>query len=260
MQKLNDEMNILIATHKMFTPPDNSIYIPIQVGTNANLGFLSENQMDNIANKNPHFCELTILYFMWKNIHSPIVGLVHYRRYFFMKNAAFKRKLSKIFAKLKWQKPFRHLAFAELLTRECVANKLAECDCILPEPEQFKMSAREQYQKYHHIKDLDTVRDIVAEKYPDYLSAFDAMQQRNYLHYGNMFIAKKTLIDAYCAWLFEILFEAEKRIDITQYNPYNQRVFGFLSERLFNVWVIHHQNDFRFTTLPVYQIKGIQAA
>lgn len=260
MQKPNDEMNIFIATHKMFIPPDNPIYVPIQVGKNTNLGFLSENQMDNIADKNPNFCELTVLYFIWKNINSPIVGLVHYRRYFFMKNATLKRKLSKIFAKLKWQKPFRHLAFSDIITQEYATNALTQYDCILPEPEHFNMTVREQYQKYHHVQDLDCIGQIIAEKYPQYLAAFDKMQKRTFLHYGNMFIAKKALIDAYCAWLFDILFEAEKRIDITQYNAYNQRVFGFLSERLLNVWVIHHQDDFRFTTLPVYQIKGIQAA
>lgn len=255
MQKLNDEMNILIATHKMFTPPDNPIYRPIQVGTSTNLGFLSENQLDNIADKNPHFCELTILYFIWKNIHSPIVGLVHYRRYFFMKNAAFKRKLRKIFGKPKWRKMFCRLAFADIATSEYITKVLTDYDCILPEPEQFNMNLREQYQMMHHVQDLDIVRDIIAKKYPDYLAAFDSMQAQNWLYYGNMFIAKKSLIDDYCIWLFDILFEAEKRIDMNGYDDYNQRVFGFLSERLFTAWIMYHQNHWRFTTLPVYQLK-----
>lgn len=52
-----------------------------------------------------------------------------------------------------------------------------------------------------------------------------------------MFVMKKELFDEYCAWLFDILFELEKRIDISRYDAYQARVFGFLGERLFNVWL-----------------------
>ena len=52
-----------------------------------------------------------------------------------------------------------------------------------------------------------------------------------------MFVMKKEKFDEYCQWLFTILFELEKRIDISNYNQYESRVFGFISERLFNVWL-----------------------
>ena len=59
---------------------------------------------------------------------------------------------------------------------------------------------------------------------------------RTKLHILNMFVMKKQLFDEYCSWLFSILFELEKRIDISGYNQYEARVYGFISERLFNVW------------------------
>lgn len=48
---------------------------------------------------------------------------------------------------------------------------------------------------------------------------------------------KKDKFDAYCAWLFDILFELEKWLDISQYSPNDARVFGFVSERLLDVWI-----------------------
>ena len=53
----------------------------------------------------------------------------------------------------------------------------------------------------------------------------------------NMFVMKKALFDEYCQWLFSIEFALEKKIDVSKYDSYNSRVFGFLSERLFNVWL-----------------------
>lgn len=56
-------------------------------------------------------------------------------------------------------------------------------------------------------------------------------------HRFNMFIMKKALADEYCEWLFDILFDLEKRLDITGYIEKERRVFGFIAERLLDVWI-----------------------
>ena len=53
----------------------------------------------------------------------------------------------------------------------------------------------------------------------------------------NMFVMRRDLFDAYCQWLFSVLFELEKRLDVSSFDPYNQRVFGFVGERLLDVWL-----------------------
>ena len=63
-----------------------------------------------------------------------------------------------------------------------------------------------------------------------------------------MFIMKKELADQYCEWLFDVLFELEKRLDISNYNQNDQRVFGFVSERLLDVWL--NTNEIKYKDIP----------
>ena len=58
-------------------------------------------------------------------------------------------------------------------------------------------------------------------------------------HRFNMFIMKRELADAYCAWLFPVLFELEARLDLSGYSAYDARVFGFVGERLLDVWLLY---------------------
>ena len=45
----------------------------------------------------------------------------------------------------------------------------------------------------------------------------------------------------YSKWLFDILFEAKKRINIEHYNVFQSRIWGFMSERLISVYVYHNK-------------------
>ena len=89
---------------------------------------------------------------------------------------------------------------------------------------------------------------IIEEKYPAYIPAYDKSMKKTTGHRFNMFIMKKELADAYCAWLFDILFELEKRLDISSYNKNDQRVFGFVSERLLDVWLM--TNNIKSKDIP----------
>ena len=44
----------------------------------------------------------------------------------------------------------------------------------------------------------------------------------------------------------KILFEVEKRVDISKYDSYQQRLFGFLGERLLNVWLVHRKPKIKY--------------
>ena len=112
------------------------------------------------------------------------------------------------------------------------------CPVILPKKRRYWIETTyDQYVHAHNAQDLDKTREILARKYPDYLPAFDQVMKSTSGHRFNMFVMRRDLLDRYCSWLFDVLFTLEAELDISSYSPNDARVFGFVSERLLDVWV-----------------------
>ena len=138
----------------------------------------------------------------------------------------------------------------KVLNRQQLEELLKKTDIILPNPRNYFIETNySQYVHAHHAQDLDVTRQILDEKYPDYVKAFDETMKSTIGHRFNMFIMKSELFDSYCEWMFDILFELEKRLDISDYSAYDARVFGFVSERLLDVWVF--TKNYKYKELPV---------
>ena len=78
------KVSVIVATHIKYKMPKDKMYLPLHVGKEGkdSIGFKGDNSGKNISNKNPYFCELTGLYWAWKNLKDDYIGLVHYRRHF----------------------------------------------------------------------------------------------------------------------------------------------------------------------------------
>jgi len=215
-----------VMTHKKFDCPKIKGYLPLHVGKEGkdDIGYKTDNSGDNISKKNANYCELTGMYWAWKNDQeSDIVGISHYRRYF---TKSLISRNNKYF--------FR---------QEDIEKTLKKYDVILPIREIYKENAKEQYCiEAGFMKDLDILREIISEKYPEYLNEYDKIMGQNLMHQFNMLICTKKVYNEYCKWLFDILFDLEQKIDLNVgYNDYQKRIYGFLSERLLNVWIYHHK-------------------
>lgn len=236
------DIKILIATHKKYWMPSDEVYMPIHVGREGkdNLGYVGDNTGENISIKNPNYCELTGLYWAWKNLDCEYIGLCHYRRYF-----AHKSKSSKLEDKKQ-----------AIFTRDDYERLLQQYDVILPKKRNYFIeTVRSQYEHAHNKRDLDEIEKIIKMQYPSYIEAFEKVMNSRKLHIYNMFVMNKALFDEYCTWLFDILFTLEKRIDIINYDKYNARVFGFLSERLFNIWL--EKKQLKIKTVNVVFLEKI---
>lgn len=242
-----DNIKILICCHKPCELPQNpdGIFLPIQVGaaiSNVDLGMQRDDQVngepcDNISAKNKSYCELTALYWAWKNIKKiypdlEYIGLNHYRRYF-----SFDRKNLFDDAVIQPEK----VVLNYKLNKKNLEKILSKHSAIMAKPHVCPFSLEIDYSVYHVSEDLRTLKRIIHEKFPEYdRDVYSVITFGYRLSPYNMNVIEWNYFDAYCTWLFNILFEAEKRIDISNYNSVQGRIFGYMAERLFNVWVHHN--------------------
>ena len=97
--------------------------------------------------------------------------------------------------------------------------------------------------EHHFANDLITTENVIKDIYPEDLQFFSRLMSSTQFYSTNMFVMRKSLFDEYCSWLFTILAEVEKRTDISHYNQQERRVYGYLAERLFGVWVLKIQQE-----------------
>lgn len=209
------DIKLYIMAHKEFEAPKDEMYVPLQVGSACakRLPYLSDDSGDNISVKNPNYCELTGMYWLWKNEHTcDYIGICHYRRYLINEQGM-------------------------IFSRREVEGILSDYDIITTKLLTLTCSYYHGFGENHHLRDLQITGEVVQELYPDYYELFDTMVHDVHTYFGNIMITTKPIYDAYCTWLFEILTEVEKRVDMTGYNNYNKRLFGFLSEFLQTVWI-----------------------
>lgn len=218
-------MTIYVITHKNFKSPfDLSERKTILVGAadksniNRKMYPYTDDQGDNISSKNRNYCELTGLYWVWRHSSDEYVGIEHYRRYF-----------------------LHDFCGKHLLSDAEIKRILKKNDIILPFPKKLRTSIKEDYiNNSGYKRDLDSLEAIIKSLYPNYYKVYANFMRSKSMYLWNMFITSRKIYDSYCTWLFSILFELEKYVDVTNYSDYQKRIYGFLGERLLNVWVTYY--------------------
>ena len=230
-------IKVFICAHKEVPLPQHPYFLPIQAGAALRDhidGYQPDDEGDNISIKNPHFCELTCHYWAWKNLKNvDIVGLNHYRRYF-----DFTRKWPQFSA----DKHF--IATEDFLKQDYkfsdLEKLLQKYDIILPVARHWRVSNTQQYGEYHIAKDWEMLRQIIKERSPQYIPAFEKTMDHSNISVGyNMFITHWEHFNTYSEWLFDILFEVERRVPPID-DPIQSRIYGYMSERLINVFCDYH--------------------
>ena len=227
------DIRLFVCCHQPSHVPEHPLLNPIQVGAAlANTrfsSFLHDDTGENISLKNRSYCELTAQYWAWKNTDADYYGFFHYRRYLYPDIGA--------------KRPYRiesepTLSLLDKLGYGDFGNLIQQYDLILPKGENMYVSVREHYAAapFHHGKDLELVEKIVQERHPEMAEAMEKYLSGSACYFGNIFIMRRRVFHDYCAWLFSILEEFERRADTTGYSFQEYRVDGYVAERLLGVY------------------------
>ncbi len=231
---------------------DNFIYTPIQVGFNKRFLDLSDGDgEDNISDWNRVYAETTATYFVWKYCHpAKFKGQCQYRR---------------------------RLTFPEDTDFDEIFDKV---DVIAAMPVKCYGTVWSQYSDCHSEKDMLLLEEVVKSLYPDYAESFDNyIKNGDVLFYSNSFIMHSEDYDRYAEWLFNILGEflrrqnldtPEKVLKQIKYEMkkksrksdrginYQSQICGFLSERLWTLFLRHNFDTRRILCMKYEKFEGIE--
>lgn len=166
----------------------------------------------NISGLNRNYDELTVTYWVWKNRNPQYKGIAHYRRYI------------------------------DLTDNEISLLLNNDIDVIMPIPFYGWPTAEMQFGRYNEPILIETMLNIINELYPDEYEAVKKILYGKYVYNYNMLIAKTDVFDAYCEWMFPILFEAEKQLSFfIKEKGKHPRVCGHLGEILTSIYFQLHK-------------------
>lgn len=213
-----DKTTILVCCHK----PDEYIrtgkpYLPIQGGKAVNpdidLGFIGDDTGDNISEKNPEWCELTSLYWAWKNLpRTKYFGIAHYRRYL------------------------------DIDTRDdSIDIEMGDCDMIVTGP------SISPYSNAHYLMYLSTIEDFwifadtFLEMHPEYGNEFiDYFFNQRWIYPNNVFLCRREVFDEYCEFMMPVLLETDKRMLPGSYMRH-RRAISYYGEFMLTLFIICRQ-------------------
>lgn len=229
------DTRVLVAAHKPYWMPSDKLYMPVQVNAAQAVqpipGFERDDTGDNISSKNGRYCELTALWWGWRNLDSKALGLVHYRRHFAGKGE--RRTLTTGEAK-------------ELLGRFSV---------VLPKKRNYVIeSIAAHYAHTHDGTHLEVLRRSLERVSPHRIEAFDSCMRSTSAHMFNMLIMDRQVLDPYCTWLFDVLQDAERHIDFGSMNAFQERCMGRLAELLLDVWI--NSEGVPYAEVAVRELEG----
>ena len=236
------KVTIIVATHKRYQMPTDHMYLPMFVGAISRdecFGFQRDDEGENISDLNPYFCELTGLYWAWKNLDSVYIGLAHYRRHFSLH-------------------PYSNDKWKSILKEDEINNLLGEIKVFVPSKRIYWIETLySHYNHTHHIFQLDETRKIISEQCSEYLDSFDKTVNRRWGYMFNMMIMERELFDEYCAWLFPILFELRNRLGEKGLTMFHSRYYGRISEIIFNVWLMEQVKNGKINRSEIKEIPFI---
>ena len=221
------DIKIIVATHKRYPMPADSMYLPLHCGRygKVDLGYQGDDTGDNISQKNAFLNEMTGVYWAWKNLNADYIGVSHYRRQF--TNSV-------------W--PFHPVKkrFEYVLDRETLIKcYLSRAEVVVPNKRRYWVETNRGHYLHsspYRAEELRLMEQLLREAGEEaYVRAFQTVLNRRWAHMFNMYIMRRDLFDRFNQWQFPLLFAYEKRLDRSAYVARENR--AFISELMVDTWL-----------------------
>lgn len=284
---MSKSIKILVGYHKPSYLFKDDIFVPIHCGravsnviskdgyvTSTDAQWLLDNTIgddtgDNISEKNREYCECTALYWAWKNydkIGNPdYIGFMQYSRHFILKENCFSEKELDLYEKTYATKKIIYPSYNYMnflgLNYDNIMNVLSEYGGICTNPSDLSMqnvkNLREDYEKIIpgvNVKDYDCMIAMASKMYPNMADYIINRSEQTLKSAFQMWILPKKIFFDYMEFMFSILFECEKYIDVSSYSTNGKRTMGYLAELLCDFYMNFYKNKYKIKGVDICQI------
>lgn len=200
----------------LLTPPPVSVFdCPIQAGAAlTDIRVCAINDMDdcedNISDRNRRYSEATAMYWIYKHLDTPYVGISHYRR---------RLKIS-------------DEQYCELMDQNV--------DIITSIPIEVPGSIEDHYRSFHYGADWELFLKILASTNKEYSDFAINCFREKLFHPCNIYVFKSGLYKEFGDMAFPICDEFYKRSH-PKTNVFQHRDVGYIMERLSHLFIMYNK-------------------
>lgn len=243
------------------------------VNNKTSYELISDDTGENISKKNREFCEMTGVYWIWKNIDNfknyTHIGHMQYRRHFFLDKKIYDQypdNIEKVsYSCVHFRNKIKQTYFAQIGLSELNLKKiLSDHEGILPLSGDFSpLGISNLWEDYLeripgvHIDDLVELRKILLADFPEFSKKFDDYLEKNKKIMYQMFVLTKEDFIQYCNFIFPILFKLERNLNVDRYSINGKRTIGYLAELLYGCYFNEEKKNRKFFETGITFLENI---
>jgi hypothetical protein len=198
---------------------------------------------DNIFHKNKTYCELSVLYSLWKQgLISNMFGLAHYRRLFCLDNTY--GSFDVVIKSFSERQDFasRQASYLNDYFESVIVGYTGLTGGSIWN--QFKITHPDLFPFFAYASEKFGLL------YPEMGNPINFFQNNSHLNHCNMFIAPKKVVNDWCSIIFNFLEEIESEAP-KELDSYSLRWAGFFSERFFTYFINSIQDKINVLIKPI---------
>lgn len=188
--------------------------IPIQVGaagSSLRVSALRDDTGENISQKNGNYCELTGLYWVWRNRLMEVAEPETERQQYYGL--------------------FQYRRMLALTDEDLLRMVDGNIDVILPWPMLYEPDVSVHHKRYIKPVDWQALERALSELAADYVDDLAKVMRQQFFYNYNILLARRSVLRDYCSWLFPLLERIEE-LSRPKGGERHDRYIGYMAESL----------------------------